>query len=298
MELMVWWVELRSWGQWPFGEGLTWWEPSRAELAALRTVKPVLSSPALGRRGSTSRLRVAGVFWQALPLEGVRSGRQMVTFILATSTRVLGGPERPSPALRVVVLMFPPKALALGAAPHALSVHSLLTYWSGEGTRKDRQGTRGLGKPLSQDRLLQSLLVCVDPGPLDRLNLCLLSSPKGEQGDLWGWVDTSTCELMFLASADSPRAAPARTQPSPPLSQTGIYCSALLEVRRVGDGYKEIRVWSLETCLECAPQVRTVLTWRDSNEQGKAGALISMLCCDTAEVGEIRCPFLHLFLKN
>ena len=175
----------------------------------------------------------------------------------------------------------------------ALSVHSLLTYWSGEGTRKDRQGTGGLSKPLSPDRLLQSLPVCVDPGPRDRLNLCLLSPPKGEQGDLWGWVDTSTCELMFLASADSPRAAPARTQPSPPLSQIGIYCSALLEVQRVGGGYKEIRVWSLETCLECAPQVRTVLTWRDLNEQGKAGALISTLCCDTEEVGEVRCPFLH-----
>ena len=115
MELMVRWVELRRWGQWPFGEGLTWWEPSGAELAAL-TMKPVLSAPGLGRRGSTSCLRVAGMFWQALPLEGVRSGRQMVTFILATSTRVLGGPERPSPALRVVVSMFPPKALALGAA--------------------------------------------------------------------------------------------------------------------------------------------------------------------------------------
>ena len=74
--------------------------------------------------------------------------------------------------------------------------------------------------------------------------------------------------------------------------------SALSEVRRVGGGYKEIRVWSLETCLECAPQVRTVLTWRDPKEQGKTGALISMLCCDMAEVGEVSCPFLHLLLKN
>lgn len=54
---------------------------------------------------------------QPLPLERVRSGRQMVTFILAASSRVLGGPEGPTPALLVVVLMFPPQVSALGAAP-------------------------------------------------------------------------------------------------------------------------------------------------------------------------------------
>ena len=98
-------------------------------------MKPVLISPGLGRRGSTSRLQVAGMFRQALPLEGVRSGRQMVTFTLAISSRVLGGPEGPTPALCVVVLMFPPKASTLGAAPHQplglLQLCGLLTdgFW-------------------------------------------------------------------------------------------------------------------------------------------------------------------------
>ena len=75
------------------------------------------------------------MFRQALPLEGVRSGCQMVTFTLATSFRVLGGPEGPTPALRVVVLMFLPKASALGSAPHQppglLQLCGLLTdgFW-------------------------------------------------------------------------------------------------------------------------------------------------------------------------